>query len=129
MKNLKRNYSESGQGLVIVIILLVLLIGGWVWLRSNKATMDREARDFGRQVIESLSVRHDISVFRDHLSPQGRLDYPPSRQPDVIGLHPTGHANQPIKIEENVTFESGFSHHEVFSRRGCSIQLARRCFR
>src|SRR5437016_2399011 len=102
MKNSKRTSSESGQGLVIVIILAVILVGGWLWLYTNKKTMDREARAFGRQMIEALTVRHDIAFFRDHLGPQGKMDYPRARQEDVIGMFTQlGVPNQPINIEEN----------------------------
>ena len=126
MKNSNYNYSprrlrpladrsrQSGQGLVIVIILVIIIGGGAWYLATNKKTMDREARVFGRAMIESLAVRHDIAFFRDHLSPQARMDYPRSRQEDVIGMFKQlGVPNQPISIEENITFESHF-----FSPRG-----------
>ena len=112
--NRNRRSNQSGQGLVIVIILVIIFGAGAWYLVTNKTTMDREARAFGREMIERLTVRHDIAFFRDHLSPQAKLDYPPSRQQDVIGMFTQlGVPNQPINIEENITFESHF-----FSPRG-----------
>ena len=119
MKNSKRNQQlkQSGQGLVVVIILVAILLGGWWWLYNNKTTMDRECRAFGREMIERLTVHHDLNFFRDHLSPQGRLDYPPSQQEYIISrFRGLGVPNQPINIEENVTFEAHFfSPHGFFT--------------
>lgn len=98
---------------VLIILLIILLIGVW-WLYGNKKTMDQECRAFGKQMIHELAVNHNVAFFRDHLSPQAKMDYPPARQQDVIGMFTQlGVPNQPINIEENVTFESKF-----FSPRG-----------
>ena len=76
--------------------------------------MDREARSFGREMVEALTVKHDVNFFVNHLSPQMRIDYPPSQQQYVISqFQQLGVPQQPIKIDEIVTFESQF-----FSPRG-----------
>lgn len=111
MKNSNWNCrsKESGEGLVIVIVLVVIIAAGVWWLFNNKKTMDREARAFGREVIQRVTVNHDKEFFANNLSPQARLDYPPSRQEYVISqFKELGVPNQPINIEENVTFESHF---------------------
>lgn len=116
MKNSNWNCrsKESGEGLVVVIILLVIIGGGVWWLFNNKNTMDREAHAFGRQVIERMTVNHDLNFFSSILSPQARLDFPPSLQRDIIDqFTKMGVPNQPINIEERVSFESHF-----FSPRG-----------
>ena len=114
MKNAKRTQSESGQGLVVLIILLIILLIGVWWLYGNKKTMDQECRAFGKRMIHELAVNHNVAFFRDNLGPQAKMDYPPARQQDVIGMFTKlGVPNQPINIEENVTFESKF-----FSPRG-----------
>lgn len=106
--------KQSGEGLVIVIILLVIIGGGVWYLFNNKNTMDREARAFGRQMVERLTVNHDLAFFSANLGPQARLDFPPSLQRDIIDqFTKLGVPNQPINIEEHVTFESHF-----FSPRG-----------
>jgi hypothetical protein len=95
--------------LVVLIIILAIIGGGFWYLFSNKKTMDREARTFGRQMIEALTVRHDVNYFANNLSPQMRLDYPPSQQQSVISqFQQMGAPQQPIKIDETVTFESHF---------------------
>jgi len=109
----KRN-AAAGEGLVVVIILVALLgIGAW-WLFSTKASSDKEARAFGREFITRLAVNYDQAYFAANLSPQARLENPPSRQAYIIGkLKEFGTPAQPIPIEESVTFESKF-----FSPRG-----------
>lgn len=92
-----------------MIILFVIIAAGTWWLYHNKWTMDREARAFGRQMIERVALNHDLAFFRDNLGPQARLDNPPSQQELVIGrFRELGVPQQPIKIEENVTFERSF---------------------
>ena len=63
-----------------MVLFVILAIGAW-WLYHNKWTIDSEARVFGRQMIERLAVNHDITFFRDNLSPQARLENPKSRAP------------------------------------------------
>jgi hypothetical protein len=101
--------NVSGQGLVIVLILLVLIGGGILWLASNKKTMDREARAFGKEVVQRLAVNHDAAFFGEHLGPQAKLEFPPSQQQYVMSkILEMGVPAQPIQIEETVTFESHF---------------------
>ena len=101
--------KSSGQGMVIVIILLAVVGAGLWYLYSNKATTDREAREFAREAIKHITVDHDLKYFSDHLGPQARLDNPPSQQQLIIQrFAQLGAPAQPIQIEENITWESYF---------------------
>ncbi len=115
MKNPNRsNWQRRGEGLVVVIILVAIVGGIAWWLFSTKKQSDREARAFGRDMIERLAVKHDVAFFASNLGPQAKLDYPPSTQQMVQQkLTGMGTPAQPIKIDENITFESQF-----FSPRG-----------
>jgi hypothetical protein len=118
MKNSKLKndrYKTSGEGLVVVIILLVLIGGGVWWLFAHKKAMDKEARAFGHEMIQRMTVQHDLAFFTDHLSPQAKLDYPPSDQQLLMSqLTQLGVPAQPIKIEESVTWESHFFEPSAF---------------
>jgi hypothetical protein len=107
-------FNRRGEGLVIVVILVLILAAGAWWLFSTKSTSEKEARAFGRQMIDHLAVKHDLAFFSNNLGPQAKLDYPQSMQQMVIQkLNEMGTPVQPIKIDENITFESQF-----FSPRG-----------
>lgn len=109
-----RRSRTAGEGLVIIIIIILIIAGITWWLFNTKKTADREARAFGRQMIETMAVKHDMSFFASHLSPQAKLQYPPSQQQYMAGkFTELGTPQQPIPIEEIVTFESKF-----FSPRG-----------
>jgi hypothetical protein len=111
MKKIKLSSQTklSGQGLVVVFILLAVIGAGLWYLYSNKATTDREAREFAREAIKRITVDHDLKYFGDHLGPQAKLDNPPSQQQFLIQrFTQMGVPAQPIQIEENITWESYF---------------------
>jgi hypothetical protein len=111
MKQLNQRYRSTvaGQGLVVVIIFLALIGGGYWWLNSHKQVMDREGRAFGREMVQRLTVQHDLNFFASNLGPQAKLDYPPSQQQYILSkFTELGAPAQPIKIDENMTWESHF---------------------
>ncbi|MEP7016315.1 MAG: hypothetical protein ABI925_12810 [Verrucomicrobiota bacterium] len=107
--NPKLRSKKSGEGLVVVIILLLIIGAGAWYLFHNKWTMDQEARAFGREMIQRVTVNHDLAFFQNNLGPQARMENAPSQQETIIAkFKELGVPQQPIKIEENVTFESKF---------------------
>ena len=65
MKTLKnKSYSnESGEGLAIVIIVVVLIgLGAW-WLFSTKHTAEKEGRAFANEAIQRITVQHDLAFL------------------------------------------------------------------
>ena len=134
MKNseLDRRSNTSGQGLVVVIILLAIIAGGAWWLFNNKQTMDREMRAFGREMIQRLTMNHDAAFFANHLSPQAKLDNPPSQQQYIMSkLQELGVPAQPIQIDENITWESHFfeprgffTAHLIYPSQTATLQIA-----
>ncbi|MEY2538219.1 MAG: hypothetical protein QOG67_1959 [Verrucomicrobiota bacterium] len=122
----------AGEGLVVVIILLALLGGGAWWLYSHKNAMDKEGRAFGKQMIESLAVTHDLAFFANNLGPQAKLDYPRSQQDFILSkFQELGVPSQPIKIDESMVWESQFfepkgyfTAHLNYPARGATLQIA-----
>ena len=106
MKKIKLSSRSklSGEGLIVVVIVLALIGAGLWYLYSNKATTDREAREFAREAIKRITVDHDLRYLSDHLGPQAKLDNPPSQQQFLIQrFTQLGVPTQPIQIEENIT--------------------------
>ncbi|HME88274.1 MAG TPA: hypothetical protein VKE30_03590 [Chthoniobacterales bacterium] len=112
--------------------MLAILGGGLWYLYSNKAVTDREARDFARETVKRLTVDHDRQYLENHLGPQAKLDMPPSMRDYFIQrLTQFGAPAQPIRIEENVTFESYFfeprgifTAHLDYPGQGAMLQMA-----
>jgi hypothetical protein len=134
MNKLKRNFrsNASGEGLVVIIIVLAIIGAGVWWLFNSKKTMDRGARAFGRQMIDAVTVSHDINFFRDNLGPEARRKYPNSAQAVIISeFMKYGAPSQPINIEESVTFESHFfsprgyfTAHLMYPAQAATLQIA-----
>src|SRR4051812_4679365 len=94
---------QSGSELVVVIVIVAIIGGIYWWLWSTKTQSDHEARAFGREMINRLTVKHDLNYFSSNLSPQARLDMPPSVQKGMMEkLTSMGAPAQPIKIDENI---------------------------
>lgn len=111
MKTMKLNSrsKQSGQGLVLVIIIAVILLGILWYLYNTKAGTRRDAIRYGHDVINRLVVNHDRSILDQDLGPQAKMDMPPSQRDYVIqNFTKWGVPSQPIQIEDNVTFDTSF---------------------
>src|SRR5947208_16464099 len=86
MDKLKMYYrsKSSGQILVVLIIVLGLIGAGVWWLFSSKEAMAKEGRDFGKEAIERILVKHDLAFLSSRLSPAARLENPPSMQQEFM---------------------------------------------
>lgn len=101
--------KTSGEGLALIIIVLVI-VGGILWyLYSTKAATDRDARQYGHEVVNRLAVKHDRALLDQDLAPQAKMENPPSQRDYLIQRFAQfGVPAQPIEIDDNVTFDSYF---------------------
>ena len=119
MKTMKLSIRSklSGEGLVILLVFLLIILGiGW-YLYSTRASTQREGIRYGHEVIDRLVVKHDRALLDQDLDPQAKLEMPPSQRDYVIQrFTQLGVPAPPIKIDDNVSFDSGFFHaHGVFT--------------
>ena len=122
----------SGEGLVVVFIVLAIVAGIWWYLYSTKAATERECRVFGHDVINRLVVDHDKAVLDNELSPEMKIKFPPSaKELTMQHLAQIGVPQQPIQIDDNITFDSYFfSPHGFFTAhlnypgQGLLLQIA-----
>src|SRR5438477_10467120 len=86
MEKLKMYYRSKSPGQILVVLIIVLgLIGAGVWwLFSSKEAMAKEGRDFGKEAIERILVKHDLAFLSSRLSPAARLENPPSMQQEFM---------------------------------------------
>ena len=127
----------SGQAFVIIFIVLAIF-GGILWyLHSTNATTEKDGIRYGHEVIDRLVVKHDRSLLETDLAPQAKMEMPPSQRDYVIQrFSQFGAPQQPIQIEDNVSFDSSFfglikaNPHGIFTAhlnypgQGVTLQLA-----
>ncbi len=138
MKNMKlSSRSKSGQGLVLVFIVLAI-IGGILWyLHSTKSATEQDGIRFGHDIINRLVINHDRSILDNDLAPQAKMEMPPSQRDYLIQrFAQLGVPQQPIQIEDNVSFDSSFfsllnanprgifTAHLNYPGQGMTLQLA-----
>jgi hypothetical protein len=124
--------NSSGQVLAVLIIVLVLIGIGFWWLFSNKQTMAREGQAFGREAVQRIAVQHDLNFFASRLSPEARLQFPPSAQQDFMGrIQKLGTPVGAVDVQGDVTFQSQFFeprgnfHARInYPARGAEINVA-----
>ena len=96
----------SGQGLVVILILVAILVGLWWYLHSTKASTEQDAIRYGHDVIDRLVNKHDRSILDSDLAAQAKMEMPPSQRDYVIQRFiQFGAPTQPIQIEDNVAFD------------------------
>src|SRR5437868_12278772 len=106
---LNQKSKSSGQIFVIIIIVLVLVGIGFWWLFSNKQQLTNEGRAFGKETIQKIGVEHDVKFFADRLSPQARMQFPPSAQQEFISrIQKLGAPAGPLNVQGDITFQSQF---------------------
>jgi len=107
--NINSRLKSSGQVLVVLGIVVVLLFIGYWWLYSNKQTMAKEGTAFGKEAVQRIAVQHDLNFFSSHLSPEARLQFPPSAQQDLMSrIEKLGTPVGPVDVQGDVVFQSQF---------------------
>src|SRR5262249_42050596 len=111
MKQFKLNSKRksSGQVVVLLIIVLALLGGAWWYLNSNKQNSAKEGKDFANEAFQKIAVELDINFLNSRLSPQARMNFPPSAQQDFMGeIGSLGAPVRPPDVQGKIKFQSKF---------------------
>ncbi len=127
----------SGQGLVVVLILVAILVGIWWYLQSTKAATEKDGIRYGHDIINRLVINHDRSILDNDLAPQAKMEMPPSQRDYLIQrLTQFGSPTQPIKIDDSVSFDTSvfgmvsanphgiFTAHLNYPAQSVTLQLA-----
>jgi hypothetical protein len=116
---LNTRLRSSGQVVVILVIVLVLLGIGYWWLNSTKQQMAKEGKEFANQAVQKVVVQHDVNFFASHLSPQARMNFPVSAQQEFINdIVQMGAPVGAIDLQGQIEFQSQFFEpHGAFHAR------------
>jgi hypothetical protein len=106
---LNPRFKSSGQVVAILVIVLLLLGVGYWFLYSNKESMAKEGRAFGKETVQRIVVQRDINFFNAHLSPQARMNFPPSTQQEFMNeIAKLGPPVGAVDVQGDITFQSQF---------------------
>jgi len=116
---LNTRLRSSGQVVVILVIVLVLLGIGYWWLNSTKQEMAKEGKGFANEIVQKIVVQHDVNFFGSHLSPQARMNLPVSVQQEFMNdIVQMGASVGAIDLQGQIEFESQFFEpHGAFHAR------------
>src|SRR5437899_2822755 len=77
------------------------------WL--NKQEMAREGKQFAKDAVQRIAVQRDAKFFASHLSPQARMNFPPSAQQDFFAeIAKLGPPAGAIDVKGDIEFNSQF---------------------
>jgi hypothetical protein len=106
---LNPRFKSSGQVVAVLVIVLLLLGVGYWYLYSNKESMAKEGRAFGKETVQRIVVQRDINFFNAHLSPQARMNFPPSTQQEFMNeIVKLGQPVGAVDVQGDITFQSQF---------------------
>src|SRR5207244_6319605 len=116
---LNTRLRSSGQVVVILVIVLVLLGIGYWWLNSTKQEMAKGGKEFANEAVQKIVVQHDANFFGSHLSPQARMNFPVSAQQEFMNdIVQMGSPVGAIDLQGQMEFTSQFFEpHGAFHAR------------
>ena len=116
VSKVKPRSRQNGSALLFVIILIVVIAGGWYGLSTLRRNSEIEGKQFAREVIERVAVQHDGKYLHSIVAADRRIAFPPATEQGFIdGFTQLGAPNQNFSVDGNLTFESYFfSPHGTF---------------
>src|SRR5437763_16356841 len=81
---LKARSRQNGSALLFVIILIVVIAGGWYGLSTLRRNSEVEGKQFAREVIERVAVQHDGKYLHSIVAADRRIAFPPATEPACI---------------------------------------------
>ncbi len=105
-----RNSNRKGEGGLALWIIVAALVGGALWfLYSSRRDGDKNARAFAAEVAQRVAVNYDDKYLHVHLSPEAQVKFLASYRERLLqNLRSFGPVKQPIPVNGNVRFSSGF---------------------
>ncbi len=100
---------ERGQAVVLILIVLVLIGGGYWFLISSRDSRVQEAHRFARDAAQRLVLQQDMRFLNQRLASRAQVYYPPSWRERFFGyVRALGPVQGEIEMEGRVLFTSQF---------------------
>jgi hypothetical protein len=98
-----------GEGIVLLLIILAILAGGVWFVYSSRQAADENCRAFAALVAERVAVHYDDKFLHVRLGPDAQKKFLQSVRDRLMArFRALGTPAQPIQLEGNVVFQSGF---------------------
>jgi hypothetical protein len=98
-----------GEGLVLVIVILAILGGGYWYLLSTRRNSEQEAWNYAREVAEHVALQRDARFVDLNLSARAQVEMPPSSRERILNkLGELGAPDKRINLTGHVDFSSHF---------------------
>ncbi len=105
----RRQHPASGQVLVLLVILLAIMGGGYWYMNQSKQANEKAARAFAQEAATRIVMQQDDRFLAFAIAPESQITYPPSWRYRLFSrLHDLGAPAPPIELDGRVTFTSGF---------------------
>jgi len=105
----RRHHRARGQVLVLVIILLAILGGGYWYMNQSKQTNEKAAREFAQDAANQIVFKQDDHFLASAIAPESQITYPPSWRYRMFSrLHDLGRPAPNIELEGKTIFTNGF---------------------
>lgn len=98
-----------GEGIVLLLIILAILAGGVWFVYSSRQAAEENCRAFAALVAERTAVHYDDKFLHIRLGPDAQKKFLQSVRDRLMArFRALGTPAQPIQLEGDVVFQSGF---------------------
>ncbi|MFN2477157.1 MAG: hypothetical protein ABR526_12560 [Chthoniobacterales bacterium] len=106
---MKRNAQQRGQVMVLIVIVLAILGGGYWMLLSARQKTEQDAQSFAREAAERLILQQDMRFLNQTLTQHAQVLYPPSWRERFFGyVRDLGPVQSDLAVYGRVDFVSEF---------------------
>ncbi|MGZ4966222.1 MAG: hypothetical protein ACXV97_03530 [Chthoniobacterales bacterium] len=101
--------AEASTYITLVIVVLGVIGGIYFYLKSSRDQTQTGGRAFANEVMQRVVLQRDMKFLSLHLSPQGKVDYPPSYIVRLMAnTRDPGEPNPNYKLSGDLTFQNQF---------------------
>jgi hypothetical protein len=107
---MRRSREQRSGSIILFLIIVIAVIAGGAWfLNDLRRSREAEARAFGREIVERLTVQHDLKFLHSIVPVEHRAEFTPGREEGFINSFTTLGTPEPgWQLAGDVVFENHF---------------------